>query len=84
VKREEVTSQLADLIDEVLPEFGAVEITPEVRLREELGMDSLSQVDLISRVERVYRITIPDEDLGSFVVIGDLVDYVLARTGATR
>jgi acyl carrier protein len=43
---------------------------------DELGVDSMSLVDLLFRVEREYDISIPDEVLPRIVTVGDLVSYV--------
>lgn len=84
MNRDEVTRRLAEFIDEIQPDRDDVEITPDASLQGELGLDSLSQIDLVSRVERAYRIIVPDQDLDEFVVVGDLADYVLARVGARQ
>jgi acyl carrier protein len=57
-------------------------ITPALRMREDLGMDSLTQVDLILFVERTFGIQVPDEVATSFVRLDDLAGYVLAHTAA--
>jgi acyl carrier protein len=54
-------------------------ITPAMRMREDLGMDSLTQVDLILFAERTYAIEVPDDVAVSFVCLDDLAGYVLAQ-----
>ena len=50
---------------------------------DELGVDSMSLVDLLFRVEREYDVTIPDEALPSIATVGDLVAYVKAAREQT-
>lgn len=41
-----------------------------------IGIDSLDFIDLISDIEKEYKLTIPDENLGKFKTIKDIADYI--------
>jgi acyl carrier protein len=43
---------------------------------EELGVDSMSTMDLVLLVEKEFGIEVPDEKLQTIVNIDDLVNYV--------
>lgn len=43
---------------------------------DELGIDSLSMVDLLFKVERAFNVSIPDEALPEISTVGDLLSYV--------
>ncbi|GLY18821.1 phosphopantetheine-binding protein [Kineosporia rhizophila] len=49
---------------------------------EELGMDSLTRVDLLSAAEMSFGIEVPDEEVGSLVRVQDLVDFVMYSQAA--
>ena len=51
-------------------------ITPDSKIVEDLGADSLDAVELISRLEDEYNVTVEDEDVESMVTVGDLVNMV--------
>jgi acyl carrier protein len=51
-------------------------ITPDKKLRESLGADSLDIVELMMNLEEQYGITIPDEELTNVKTIGDVIDYI--------
>lgn len=42
----------------------------------DLGVDSMSLVDLLFKLEREFDIAIPDEALPRILTVGDLVTYV--------
>lgn len=42
----------------------------------DLGVDSMSLVDLLFKLEREFDIAIPDEALPRITTVGDLVTYV--------
>ena len=54
----------------------AVEITPESRIKEDLGADSLDVLQLLMTIEEDYNIKIPDEKLIGFKTVGDICNYL--------
>ena len=58
------------------------------RFVDDLDLDSLTAIDLVEAVEeevgeRTVGFRVDDEDLAELVTVGDAVDYVLARIGAS-
>lgn len=51
-------------------------ITPQFRIREDLGADSLDIMELLMSIEEDYGLTIPDEKLADFVTVQDIADYL--------
>ena len=51
------------------------DITEQSELAE-LGINSLELADLVMRCENDFGIEIKDEDIRTFITVGDLVDYV--------
>ncbi|WP_434740437.1 acyl carrier protein [Micromonospora sp. SH-82] len=45
----------------------------------ELGLDSLKLVDLLAAAESHFDIEVPDEEVGNFTTVQDLVDFVVAN-----
>jgi acyl carrier protein len=52
------------------------EVTGDERLREDLGIDSLSLIDMAVAAEDMFGIRVPDEDLEGFRTIDDAVEYI--------
>ncbi len=57
------------------------DITLEAELANDLGINSLELADLILLCEEKFGITIDDDDLHTFITIGDVVSY-LEKKGA--
>lgn len=51
------------------------EVTPEATFAA-LGADSLDTVELVMELEKVFNITIPEEDAGLIASVGDAVKYI--------
>lgn len=54
----------------------AESITPESRIKNDLGADSLDILQLLMTIEEEYNVTIPDEKLAAFETVGDVVAYL--------
>ncbi len=52
------------------------EVTPEASFVEDLGADSLDQVELIMALEEEFDIEIPDEDAETIRTVQHAVDYI--------
>jgi acyl carrier protein len=50
------------------------EVSRDKRLREDLGLDSLSLVDIAVAAEDAFGISISDEKLERFQTVGDVID----------
>lgn len=59
-------------------------ITETHHLREDLGLDSMAVIELLYRIEEVFDIQIPDEDLVGLTTVGHVITYVDKRRGSTR
>ncbi len=68
---EKIKEMLAEALN--LP---AEKVTAESKIVEDLGADSLDVVELLSRLEDEYGITIPDEDVEQLLTVGDVVNEI--------
>ena len=48
-------------------------------LREDLGLDSMAVIELLYRIEEVFNLQIPDEDLVGLTTVGAVAAYVQKR-----
>jgi len=51
-------------------------ITLEAKIKDDLGADSLDILQLLMTMEEDYGIVIPDEELGTFETVGDIVNFL--------
>ena len=49
-------------------------VTPDAKIVDDLGADSLDVVELLSRLEDEFGIIIPDEDVEGLVTVGDVAN----------
>ena len=51
-------------------------VTADAKIVDDLGADSLDVVELLSRLEDEYGITIPDDDVEGLVTVGDVATEI--------
>ena len=55
-------------------------VTLEASFADDLGADSLDQVELVMAVEEEFDISIPDEETEKLLVVGDVLKYISNHT----
>ncbi|MBV9407372.1 MAG: acyl carrier protein [Candidatus Eremiobacteraeota bacterium] len=58
------------------------EVTPEASITDDLGADSLDQVELVMAFETEFGIDIPDEEAEKIKTVGDAVQKIDAVNAA--
>ena len=51
-------------------------IQPSLKLRDDLGLDSVATVELLFEIEEEFDLQIPDEDLVQLSTVQHVIDYV--------
>ena len=76
-------STVADKVKKiVVDQLGVSEdqVTPEAKFIEDLGADSLDQVELVMALEEAFGSDIPDEDAEKLTTVGDAIAYVESKS----
>jgi acyl carrier protein len=58
------------------------DVVPTASFVDDLGADSLDQVELIMAMEEEFDVSIPDEDAEKIATVQDAIDYIKNATGA--
>lgn len=76
------TTDVSGKITEALAEYlkrDAASIKPTHHLRDDLGLDSMAVIEMLYRIEEVFSLQIPDQDLVGLTTVGQVIDYVQRR-----
>lgn len=57
----------------------ASEITPEAKLNDDLGIDSLSAVELALELESAFDVTIEDDELAKLETVQDIINIIESK-----
>ena len=77
-------SEIADKVKSIVVEqLGVAEdqVTPEAKFVEDLGADSLDQVELVMALEEAFGADIPDEEAEKLKTVGDAIKYIESKQG---
>jgi acyl carrier protein len=76
-----VSEQEAKIKQIIAEKLGVNEdkVTPQASFVDDLGADSLDQVELIMAFEDAFDIDIPDEDAEKMKTVKDAVDYLASK-----
>ena len=79
MKREEIEAKVKEFMVEDL-ELDEAKITPEARLKEDIGVDSLDFVDIVVIVERKFGFKIKTEEMANVKTFKQFCDYIEKKT----
>ena len=57
------------------------EVTPDARILDDLGADSLDVVEMVMSLEEAFDIEVPDEDVEELRTVADVERYVTRAVG---
>jgi len=68
----------------VVEQLGVPEdqVTEDAKFIDDLGADSLDQVELVMAFEEEFGSDIPDEDAEKLTTVGDAIKYIETKQGA--
>jgi len=79
MNREEIEAKVKEFMVEDL-ELDEAKITPEARLKEDIGVDSLDFVDIVVIVEKKFGFKIKTEEMAHVKTFKDFCDYIEKKT----
>lgn len=79
----EINQKVVDIIADKLA-VASGQATPEANLATDLGADSLDIVELLLEFERVFGISIPEDEAEQIKTVGQIVAYLEKRLAASK
>jgi len=76
-----------NIIDEIkktiseISRINLFDLDDNIKIREELGIDSLMAIEIIAKCERRFKINIDETKLDSIQTIGDFIKFILNLMG---
>ena len=79
--RDDVAAVLIDELGRIAPETDASRLDPSAELREELDIDSMDFLNLVTALSERLKIDILETDYPRLATFGHVVDYLVERLG---
>jgi acyl carrier protein len=77
VKRDEIRETTLKTLGEVAPEIDPAQAPSGAMLREELGLDSMDYLELLTQLHEETGVEIPEGDYNRVRSIDEIVDYLV-------
>ncbi|MBN1655843.1 MAG: acyl carrier protein [Deltaproteobacteria bacterium] len=71
-----MNQELKQKLKEIIAEIAEIEDIPDDKPFKDLGIDSMMAIEIITDVERIYKIKIPEEELERIVDLNSVVVLV--------
>ena len=74
--KKEIEELLVEIIQDILPDEDCSSLDLNLRLREQLGLDSMDFLDIVMELRKKYGIEVPETDYPNLATINSSVDYL--------
>jgi acyl carrier protein len=83
MNRNDITAALIEELGRIAPETDASQLDPNAELREELDIDSMDFLNLVTGLTQRLEIDIPEIDYPKLATLGHAIDYLAQRLAGT-
>lgn len=72
----EIPGVIIDIINTIAPDEETDDIKPDVRLRDQLDLDSMDFLDIVMELRKRYGIEVPEEDYPKLASLDSCTEYL--------
>ena len=80
--REEIGKAIIEIIQDILPDEDFSAIKPDVRLRDQIGLDSMDFLDIVMELRKRYGVEVPEADYPQLATLNSCMDYLGPKLAA--
>lgn len=77
--KEDIKKIVLDIIAEIAPDEDLSNVKPDVRLRDQLELDSMDFLDIVMELRKKYGIEVPEADYPQLASLDSCADYLLPK-----
>ncbi len=76
MKAEEIRAMILEVIHEIVPDEDLSSLKGDIRIRDQIEMDSMDFLDIIMELRKRYGITVPEDDYMELSTLDSSVKYL--------
>ena len=76
MNREEIILAIKDIIQTIAPDEDLSDLKTDVRLRDQIELDSMDFLDIVMELRKRYGVQVPEEDYMQLATLQGCVDYL--------
>ena len=77
--KEDIKQIVLDIISDIAPDEDLTAVKAEVRLRDQLSLDSMDFLDIVMELRKKYGIEVPEADYVQLASLQSCADYLLPK-----
>ena len=79
MKAEEIRTMIVEVIHEIVPDEDLSNLKGDVRIRDQIEMDSMDFLDVVMELRKRYSIVVPEDDYMELATLDSSVAYLEPR-----
>ena len=80
--KDEVKQAVLDIIADIAPDEDLSKLKPEVRLRDQMQLDSMDFLDIVMELRKRHGIEVPEKDYPNLATLDSCADYLTPKFNA--
>jgi len=80
--QQQVKRIVLDIIEVVAPDADLSAVQGDVRLRDQLDLDSMDFLDIVMELRKRYKVEVPKEDYPKLATLDSCAEYLAPKLGA--
>tara|TARA_A100001037_G_scaffold127338_1_gene115299 strand:- start:182 stop:430 length:249 start_codon:yes stop_codon:yes gene_type:complete len=80
--KDDVKKIVLEIIEEIAPDEDLSDVKPEVRLRDQLDLDSMDFLDIVMELRKQHGIEVPEEEYQELASLDSSAEYLLPKFNA--
>jgi len=76
MSREEIVTAVKDIIASIAPDEDLSELALDVKLREQIELDSMDFLDIVMELRKRYGVQVPEADYPRLATLAGCVEYL--------
>lgn len=78
----DIQKMILGIIADIAPDEDLSDVKPDVRLRDQLDLDSMDFLDIIMELRKRHKVEVPEEDYMKLATLNGCVEYLRPKLGA--
>ena len=77
--KDDIKKIVLKIIEEIAPDEDLSDVKPDVRLRDQLDLDSMDFLDIVMELRKKYGIEVPEEDYQELASLDSSAEYLVPK-----
>ena len=77
--KDDIKKIVLEIIEEIAPDEDLSDVKPDVRLRDQLDLDSMDFLDIVMELRKQHSIKVPEEEYQELASLDSCANYLLPK-----